>query len=355
MKHTILISITLFSILYCQDDNLVAHWSFDNNVDDNMGNIQATIIGDIDYFYDSRFGNVLDLERSNFIKFDADALPSGNSPRTIAVWVYSLAEHPTQSVVGWGGSGCCIKNFRIDMISNGQFEFDSGNLNSSFRSNYFSDYFKSYWIHIAVTYDSETIRMYINGELDIEEHLEMELDTRTTFGAIGRIPAYSDDWFEGYIDDVRIYDIALSEEEISHLLIPEPNRYYGTNDDDYLEGTNGEDYIYGIDGDDEIIGHKTSDVLKGGEGDDIITGGDGHDKIYGDAGDDVIYSGSGKDVIKGGDGYDTVHFPSKKQKYSFDWKGDHWVIKKKNDGSDKTKVYDCEWAVFKNAEVNLER
>ncbi len=131
---------------------------------------------------------------------------------------------------------------------------------------------------------------------------------------------------------------------------PLPNRVFGTDGDDYLEGSGEKDFLYGLDGNDEIHGGNTSDVIEGGDGNDVMHGGGGHDHMYGDAGDDVFYSGDGKDVIRGGDGYDTVHFPGKKKNYIKNQHSDHWVIKKE-DGSKKTKIYDCELAVFKNGKT----
>ena len=128
---------------------------------------------------------------------------------------------------------------------------------------------------------------------------------------------------------------------------PKPNRIFGTDGGDNLKGSGGTDYIYGMDGNDEIHGDKGSDVIEGGNGDDVIYGGDGHDHMFGDDGDDIFHSGYGKDVIRGGNGFDKVHFPGKKDNYVKNNKGDHWVIKKK-DGSKKTRIYDCELAVFKN-------
>jgi PKD repeat protein len=73
------------------------------------------------------------------------------------------------------------------------------------------------WHHVACTYDGATAKIYIDGQLDVETPL-----VRTPAGfsdAILQI-GYSDnegDFFDGAIDDVRIYNRALSASEIMQL------------------------------------------------------------------------------------------------------------------------------------------
>jgi uncharacterized repeat protein (TIGR03803 family) len=68
------------------------------------------------------------------------------------------------------------------------------------------------WAHLAVTYDGETIRLFVNGE---------EKESRTESGPIriseGRLLIGGTtwgQWFKGLMDDVRIYDVAVAESQI---------------------------------------------------------------------------------------------------------------------------------------------
>lgn len=75
------------------------------------------------------------------------------------------------------------------------------------------------WVHAVITYDGTNVRFYINGKLD----------STTNIGAIsfdacpackvsmGQDPPGSNEFFNGKIDDVRIYSRALSATEIASM------------------------------------------------------------------------------------------------------------------------------------------
>ncbi|KAA3616983.1 MAG: T9SS C-terminal target domain-containing protein [Calditrichaeota bacterium] len=71
------------------------------------------------------------------------------------------------------------------------------------------------WTHLAATYNSSTLSLYVNGELDSSIALSILPDTSQnawTFGQRG------DDlfWFAGEMDEVRIWDIARSVDQINY-------------------------------------------------------------------------------------------------------------------------------------------
>jgi hypothetical protein len=76
------------------------------------------------------------------------------------------------------------------------------------------------WIHIAGTYDGNSLKCYINGELAKENHdanAIVFLCQDTNDLAIGGRSDENDRKFKGTIDDVRIYDYGLSAEEVAYL------------------------------------------------------------------------------------------------------------------------------------------
>ncbi|NIO19920.1 MAG: LamG domain-containing protein, partial [Candidatus Aenigmarchaeota archaeon] len=69
------------------------------------------------------------------------------------------------------------------------------------------------WTHITVVGSSSGLRIYINGELDASNSVPYgALNTADTL-EIGAEPQFSG-YFNGTIDEVRIYDRALSPQEI---------------------------------------------------------------------------------------------------------------------------------------------
>src|SRR5262249_28123429 len=69
------------------------------------------------------------------------------------------------------------------------------------------------WSHIATTYDGTTIRLYVNGALVRSRSAAGTIMTTTNPLRIGG-NAIRSEWFDGRIDEVRIYNRALSGGEI---------------------------------------------------------------------------------------------------------------------------------------------
>ena len=70
------------------------------------------------------------------------------------------------------------------------------------------------WTHLAQTYDGATIRLYVNGVVASSLPKTGALETNTSPLSIGGTNAYGE-FFQGFIDDVRVYDRALTPSEIT--------------------------------------------------------------------------------------------------------------------------------------------
>src|SRR6185503_17145029 len=70
------------------------------------------------------------------------------------------------------------------------------------------------WTHLAQTYDGATIRLYVNGTLVASVPRTGALETNNSPLSIGGTNAYGE-YFQGRIDDVRVYDRALSVSELT--------------------------------------------------------------------------------------------------------------------------------------------
>jgi hypothetical protein len=72
------------------------------------------------------------------------------------------------------------------------------------------------WYYLVGTYDGETMRLYVNGVLETSENWSGTLQTSSSPVYIGRYNN-STRHFNGIIDEVAIYDVALSAQEIQLL------------------------------------------------------------------------------------------------------------------------------------------
>nr|AHN98026.1 Glucose/sorbosone dehydrogenase [uncultured bacterium lac193] len=69
------------------------------------------------------------------------------------------------------------------------------------------------WTHLAATYDGATLRLYVNGTAVGSTALTGPLDTTTGPLRIGG-NAIRSEWFTGLIDEIRVYNRALTQSEI---------------------------------------------------------------------------------------------------------------------------------------------
>jgi hypothetical protein len=73
------------------------------------------------------------------------------------------------------------------------------------------------WHHVVGVYDGNEVRLYVNGELDASKAYSGPIATNDASVTIGGNPLDSDDVFIGMIDEVRIYDRALTAGEATML------------------------------------------------------------------------------------------------------------------------------------------
>jgi hypothetical protein len=70
------------------------------------------------------------------------------------------------------------------------------------------------WTHLAATYDRTTLRLYVNATQVATRALAGSIRTSTGPLRIGGNGTWSDEWFSGLIDEVRVYNRALAATEI---------------------------------------------------------------------------------------------------------------------------------------------
>ncbi len=109
--------------------------------------------------------------------------------------------------------------FRINQVANG----DTYRINA--QTMYPTD---GTWMHVAATYDGTTMKLYINGVLESSMAASVPIATNDlplTLGA--QDGATASRWFLGWMDDVRVYNRALTAEEI--LALPEVSQTISGN------------------------------------------------------------------------------------------------------------------------------
>jgi Concanavalin A-like lectin/glucanases superfamily/Secretion system C-terminal sorting domain len=232
MQKLLLFAITLMSIHCNFAQTLVASYPFNGNAVDATGNVanNGTVNGAT--LSTDRFGNPNAAYNfdgiDDFIEGIADNLPSGD--RTISLWFNadagSIATN-TPDVFSYGGGGCGSSLLMIlNNVNNGKYQV-SGHCNSNLNEYTYSALPENKWYNWVVTVNGTTIKMYVDG---------LPVNTTTNFttptnvlgkdfyigtlinnNGIGRFNPSGGYYFKGKIDDIKIYDGALSDAQVSDL------------------------------------------------------------------------------------------------------------------------------------------
>jgi len=76
------------------------------------------------------------------------------------------------------------------------------------------------WTHVATTYDGATQRLFVNGVQVASRAQTGTIEVSDGALRIGGDTAFADEFFQGAIDEVRVYNRALSAAEITADMNP---------------------------------------------------------------------------------------------------------------------------------------
>ncbi len=261
--------------------NVVAHWDFEENADDQVGEYSADAADIIDITYEDSRKAAAGKAASFNGTTSLIEIPNGddfleNEDFSISFWVKANSTKEGHFVLGLAA----WKGFQFEIAGNwesvklaSQYDLGDGTMNSE--DNWFNGngqtkdnggwqgwtfhksvtnvgdiYFKDKWANVVCTYESETklATMYINGEM-VKQHdfnLWPEGDPKRNITgvayagnpapgnklAFGFIQArenriITDTWadysdpannhFKGLLDDVRIFSVAVTAEEVKMM------------------------------------------------------------------------------------------------------------------------------------------
>ena len=164
---------------------------------------------------EGRFGNGLEYDglKDNLRNPDSSRLPLGNSPRTITAWVKPVGYHETDytGIITYGNNAKNEGSF-LAMVDGGHLAY--GFWENDMIQTTGATATLNEWNHVAFTYDGTTGKLYMNGELvttkDFSGTTVSTSNGLIHLGAIGS-PNRS---FDGAIDEVAIFNRALSADEI---------------------------------------------------------------------------------------------------------------------------------------------
>ena len=198
--------------------NLLARYEFEGNTNDTTYNLNHGATLSAATYVEGKSGTyALHLDGTGtFVQ-----LPTTIAHRnqlTIATWVYWRGGSDWQRIFDFG-NGEDEYMFLTARNDNRQMRFAIKNGGEEQQLN--TDFLpRNEWVHIALTMDDRSVCLYQNGEL-VASSADITLrpsDFSPVLNYIGRSQFTADPLFNGDIDDMRIYNHALDNEEIKALI-----------------------------------------------------------------------------------------------------------------------------------------
>ena len=210
------------------DPNLVAWWQFDEGSGttafDSSGNgNDASFAGAPQWVGDGRFGKALQFDGvADYVAApDSESLDINGDKLTLAAWMNGTSwatSHVVRKIADTGTGSVYMLRVQANVLraimstSAGELSVEGVTQPST-----------GEWIHVALVYDGAEVRVYVNGAVDGRGDIAGPVVESNNEVRIGRgEPA---GYFNGMIDDVRIYNRALTDDEIKALDPPKLQAY----------------------------------------------------------------------------------------------------------------------------------
>ncbi|MHC4155288.1 MAG: LamG domain-containing protein [Planctomycetota bacterium] len=225
MKRTVSAMLVLFAasaVAFALDiSDPIAHWRFDEGSGDiafdSAGNNHGTLYGNPTWIAGKVGSHALDFDAvDDYVLVPASPdLPYGSIARTITMWIYTNPSSWRNNETSPFNYGLRSRRqaFGLDMHPHPYMQFYTWEDDLVFNTNAP----REGWIHVALMYDgNRIIKAYTQGEFRGSRTLGGLLNTGFSDIEIGTFAHW---YFTGKIDDVRIYDRALTPEEIEQLYL----------------------------------------------------------------------------------------------------------------------------------------
>jgi hypothetical protein len=202
--------------------SLIAHWQFDESsgmvASDSVGGNDGTLNGDPTWRPgDGKTGGALEFDGvGDYVEVEGYKGISGSNARTVTAWVRIEPGASSLSIVRWGT--LAINGGLWSNVINTDGKLRAAVLGGSVVGDTVID--DGTWHHVAIVLPDkedvrvEDIRLYVDGG---QENTTISFGSQTIDTGVDMDVLISLDGSVGLLDDVRIYNYAISEDEIVEL------------------------------------------------------------------------------------------------------------------------------------------
>ena len=193
--------------------SLRAHYAFESNTDDSLGNLHGTATGTPTYTT-GHVGNAIVLDATD----DYVTLPSNAADYqdfTVATWVNWNGGGNWQRIFDFGNSTSSYLMLTPNSGGGMQFAIVHGGVSQSVSTTALPT---AQWTHVAVTLKDDTATLYVNGNA-VASNNSFTLnpgDFKPAVNYIGK-SQFADPLFNGSLDGFRIYNHALDAAAVQTL------------------------------------------------------------------------------------------------------------------------------------------
>lgn len=210
---------------------LIAHYLFNADAKDISGNNNNGFISGGVFATKDRFGNECGAMQFNgtdgYIHVPhSKSLSQPQSAYTVALW-FKASDGSEYSDLQWM-TICCKSNIEEETANSPQFRLQSTrytvSMNTDFTENFDHQIQFDTWYHYAVTYDGAYCRVYLNNKEIVSWNYYTKFSPNQLAMEIGRDLPGNVEYFCGAMDELYIYDRALSQKEIAALYTNQSER-----------------------------------------------------------------------------------------------------------------------------------
>jgi hypothetical protein len=197
-------------------DGLVAHYAFEQDTTDSSGNgLDGSVIGD-PAFVDGVEGMALDFNGDVYVDCGGVEEFSFTDAMTVSTWVNIRSVTTAwMAIIAKGENAWRLS---INNQTTGIHYAFTGEARGWLAANTATELSFDEWYHVAATYDTNVgALVYINGVLDASNPNLDGIDTNEMPLLLGENPEATGRLFDGMLDEVKIYNRALTEGEIRDL------------------------------------------------------------------------------------------------------------------------------------------